>query len=97
VSESECASRGARGGAQRCTQRRFFCTLCGREVAADERGHYPCSHCAADHVVRCYADGRLYLARTISVWRDLNGRNYSALVFSDAALGTTALGTTEAG
>jgi hypothetical protein len=63
---------------------RLFCTLCGREVFKNEFGHYPCASCQIDHERKSTASGKVYLVRTVNVWRDLQGRTYSALLFPEA-------------
>ena len=64
---------------------RLFCPLCGREVRESENGHYFC--CGEDYIAWENARGQMYLKRTLAVWRDLNGKNYNAIVFADAENG----------
>lgn len=69
---------------------RFFCTLCGREVfknSSTASDSYHCAGCDIDHDVRETGKGRLYLVRTLNVWRDLVGRNYTALLFTNTEAG----------
>jgi hypothetical protein len=61
---------------------KLFCTLCGREVDADKRGHFPCSHCAVDHAAQTGAHGRVYLARVFTVHQMPDSVTYTALSFA---------------
>jgi len=64
---------------------RLFCPLCGREATSSTNGHYFC--CGNEYIVWSDARGQMYLKRTLAVWRDLNDKNYNAIVFADAEAG----------